>query len=53
MQTQDGDYSILEMYKNSFPSSYKLYKKTLNLFPSGFTHDSRFLNPSPYILIMH
>lgn len=47
MQIQDTDYNILEMYKNSFPSSYELYKKALNLFPSGVTHDSRFLKPFP------
>lgn len=39
--------SILETYENSFPSSRKLYRKALNLFPNGITHDNRSLKPFP------
>jgi glutamate-1-semialdehyde 2,1-aminomutase len=34
-------------YHNKFPSSAKLYERGLSLFPSGVTHDGRFLKPFP------
>ena len=34
-------------YKNRFPRSAELYSQAANIFPSGVTHDGRFLTPFP------
>ncbi len=39
--------NILDIYSESFPNSGKLYQRAKRVFPSGATHDSRFLNPFP------
>lgn len=39
--------SIQERYQNNFPASQALYRKALDLFPNGVTHDNRFLKPFP------
>jgi len=41
------DSSILEAYSKSFPGSSELYRRAYQVFPSGATHDSRFLDPFP------
>ncbi|MBQ15823.1 MAG: aspartate aminotransferase family protein [Planctomycetaceae bacterium] len=34
-------------FREKFPSSASLYERAIELFPSGVTHDSRFLKPFP------
>ncbi len=44
---ESTDYNLLDMYQNSFPQSRELYQKAANIFPSGVTHDGRYLQPHP------
>jgi glutamate-1-semialdehyde 2,1-aminomutase len=39
--------SILESYSKLHPRSVQLYQQALQMFPSGVTHDVRFLPPFP------
>ncbi len=39
--------SILDEYRRLHPASARLYEDTLRTFPSGVTHDVRFLTPFP------
>lgn len=39
--------SVVEAYIEKTPKSRALYQRTRELFPSGVTHDSRYLNPYP------
>ncbi len=39
--------SLLERYAAEFPTSRKLYEEAQRLFPSGVTHDLRYLEPFP------
>ena len=34
-------------YREKFPTSAKLYERGVSLFPSGVTHDGRYLQPFP------
>jgi glutamate-1-semialdehyde 2,1-aminomutase len=34
-------------YRDTFPTSQKLYERGCSLFPSGVTHDARYLQPFP------
>lgn len=48
METCEGvDRSIVDMYCSACPTSRKLYERACQVFPSGVTHDSRFLSPFP------
>ena len=38
---------IASQFRESFSSSAALYERAVGLFPSGVTHDSRFLKPFP------
>lgn len=38
---------IESLYAQRFPKSAELYQRSLSLFPSGVTHDARYLNPFP------
>ena len=38
---------IESQFRESFGSSAALYERAVGLFPSGVTHDSRFLRPFP------
>ncbi len=42
-----NDSTIDAVYRAKFPLSAKLYERGRVLFPSGVTHDSRYLNPFP------
>ncbi|VTR97403.1 aspartate aminotransferase family protein [Tuwongella immobilis] len=39
--------SILERYHEAFPKSYQRYQEAQTLFPSGVTHDMRYIEPFP------
>ncbi len=39
--------NISDIYSELLPNSGKLYQRAKNVFPSGATHDSRFLSPFP------
>lgn len=39
--------TILETYQRMHPTSARLYEESLRVFPSGVTHDVRFLTPFP------
>src|SRR5688500_6486185 len=39
--------SIAAAYQERFPDSAERYAEALELFPSGVTHDGRFLTPFP------
>lgn len=39
--------SIAQQYAEKTPGSAALYKRALNLFPSGVTHDARYMRPHP------
>ena len=39
--------SILDVYSSSHQKSHEIYKQACQVFPSGATHDSRFLDPFP------
>lgn len=39
--------SIAAQYREAFPSSEALYAEARELFPSGVTHDGRYLRPFP------
>jgi glutamate-1-semialdehyde 2,1-aminomutase len=39
--------SIEAAYREKFPGSERLYERGVSLFPSGVTHDSRYLQPFP------
>ena len=39
--------TVDEAFEQRFPTSAKLYRKALELFPSGVTHDARYLVPFP------
>ncbi|MFP6762567.1 MAG: aminotransferase class III-fold pyridoxal phosphate-dependent enzyme [Planctomycetaceae bacterium] len=41
------DSRITQLYTDRFPRSAELYSTALELFPSGVTHDQRFLKPFP------
>jgi glutamate-1-semialdehyde 2,1-aminomutase len=41
---------IIEEYIRHTPTSQKLYRQAQNLFPSGVTHDSRYLLPHPLFI---
>ena len=43
----DIDRSIVDMYCSANPTSRELYIQACRVFPSGVTHDSRFLTPFP------
>lgn len=48
METRkDNDRNIVDMYKSAHPASSELYNQACQIFPSGVTHDNRFLNPFP------
>jgi len=38
---------IHDEFAKKFPTSLKRYEEAVNIFPSGVTHDSRFLKPFP------
>ncbi|MBM4046807.1 MAG: aspartate aminotransferase family protein [Planctomycetes bacterium] len=40
-------FNLDEAFRRKFPSSAKLFKRALNCFPSGVTHDARYLRPFP------
>jgi len=44
---EEIDRSIVEMYSSTHPKSSELYAQACQTFPSGVTHDSRFLGPFP------
>jgi glutamate-1-semialdehyde 2,1-aminomutase len=44
--------SILEDFSKKFPASLQRYEEAKTIFPSGVTHDSRYLKPFP-IYITH
>ncbi|MCD6507721.1 aspartate aminotransferase family protein [Candidatus Poribacteria bacterium] len=48
----ERDYNLVDLYMNAFPNSRDLYRRALKIFPSGVTHDSRFLKPYP-IYVTH
>jgi len=39
--------NIEAAYREKFPDSAKLYERAVTLFPSGVTHDGRYLQPFP------
>ena len=39
--------TIQEEFARKFPTSLKRYAEAVEVFPSGVTHDSRFLKPFP------
>jgi glutamate-1-semialdehyde 2,1-aminomutase len=41
------DSKINRLFAERFPESARLYQRALKLFPSGVTHDGRFLTPFP------
>lgn len=43
----DTDRSLVDMYSSASPISQKLYARACEIFPSGVTHDNRFLSPFP------
>ena len=44
----DGQTSRIEsLFAERFPKSADLYRRAKNLFPSGVTHDARYLKPFP------
>jgi glutamate-1-semialdehyde 2,1-aminomutase len=43
----DNDRSLVDMYYSNYPKSQQLYEQACRVFPSGVTHDSRFLSPFP------
>ena len=43
----DIDRSIVDMYCSANPTSRELYVRACEVFPSGVTHDNRFLTPFP------
>ena len=44
---EETDRSLIDMYCSAFPTSRELYAQACQIFPSGVTHDSRFLSPFP------
>jgi glutamate-1-semialdehyde 2,1-aminomutase len=44
---EEVDRSIVDMYCSAHPASRELYDRACRTFPSGVTHDSRFLSPFP------
>ncbi|MFC1713093.1 aspartate aminotransferase family protein [Candidatus Poribacteria bacterium] len=48
METRaDIDRSLVDTYCSANPISQKLYAQACQVFPSGVTHDNRFLSPFP------
>ena len=48
MRTDEvADRSITDMYSSACPTSRELYDQACHVFPSGVTHDGRFLRPFP------
>lgn len=45
--TVAGTVSLSTAYRERFPRSAERYAEALNVFPSGVTHDGRFLTPFP------
>ncbi len=43
----DTDRSLVDIYCSTHPISQQLYAQACRVFPSGVTHDSRFLSPFP------
>jgi len=43
----DNDRSLVDMYCSTHTTSQQLYEKACRVFPSGVTHDGRFLSPFP------
>lgn len=39
--------SLDQRYRARFPKSAELYRRALDIFPSGVTHDGRFMKPFP------
>ena len=39
--------SILDVYRRTHPDSERLYQESLRTFPSGVTHDIRYVSPFP------
>ena len=39
--------SILDVYRRTHPDSERLYEQSLRTFPSGVTHDIRYVSPFP------
>jgi len=39
--------SILDVYRRTHPDSQRLYEQSLRTFPSGVTHDIRYVSPFP------
>ena len=39
--------SIIDIYRRQHPGSARLYEESLRTFPSGVTHDIRYLDPFP------
>ncbi len=43
--------SLVEQYTEALPTSRKLYERAQGIFPSGVTHDSRYLKPFPLYVV--
>src|SRR5262245_21348916 len=38
---------LADLYHEKYPQSAELYRRAKNIFPSGVTHDGRYLEPFP------
>ncbi len=47
MTTSATQGKLEAAYRNRFPKSAKLFERSARLFPSGVTHDGRYLQPFP------
>lgn len=45
--SQVASQQVESRFRDKFPSSADLFERAVKLFPSGVTHDSRFLKPFP------
>lgn len=45
--TATSESRVEQLFAERFPKSAELYQRAKNLFPSGVTHDARFLKPFP------
>lgn len=46
-KNEESDRGIMDMYCSACPTSQELYDQACKVFPSGVTHDSRFMTPFP------
>lgn len=44
---KETDRTLIDMYYSANPGSRELYTQACQVFPSGVTHDNRFLSPFP------